>query len=74
MIVNIIKARQSFAEMAELDDVAFPLDRVALTLAMEEYPDMNILQYLKRLDTLARRRCSLSWAVRRWYIARSGSP
>jgi regulator of sirC expression with transglutaminase-like and TPR domain len=55
VIVNIIKARQSFAEMAELDDTAFPLDRVALTLAMEEYPDMDILQYLKRLDTLAAR-------------------
>ena len=55
MIVNIIKARQSFAEMADLDDAAFPLDRVALTLAMEEYPDMDILEYLKRLDTLAAR-------------------
>ncbi|MBN2319333.1 MAG: transglutaminase family protein [Acidobacteria bacterium] len=55
MIVNIIKARQSFAEMAELDDAAFPLDRVALTLAMEEYPGLDLLQYLKRLDTLAAR-------------------
>ncbi len=55
MIVNIIRARQSFAEMAELDDAAFPLDRVALTLAMEEYPDLDILEYLKRLDTLAAR-------------------
>jgi regulator of sirC expression with transglutaminase-like and TPR domain len=55
VIVNIIKARQSFADMAELDDAAFPLDRVALILAMEEYPDLDLLQYLKRLDTLAAR-------------------
>lgn len=55
MIVHIIKARQSFAEMAELDDAAFPLDRVALTLAMEEYPDLDLMEYLKRLDTLAAR-------------------
>jgi regulator of sirC expression with transglutaminase-like and TPR domain len=55
VIVDIIKARQAFAEMAELDEEAFPLDRVALTLAMEEYPGLDLLHYLKRLDTLAAR-------------------
>ena len=55
MIVNILQARQSFAEMAELDDAAFPLDRVALTLAMEEYPGLDLPQYLRHLDTLAAR-------------------
>ncbi|MBN2243461.1 MAG: transglutaminase family protein [Acidobacteria bacterium] len=55
MIVNIIKARRSFAEMLELDEEAFHLDRVALTLAMEEYPDLDLPHYLKRLDTLAAR-------------------
>ena len=55
MIVNILQAPQSFAEMAELDDAAFPLDRVALTLAMEEYPGLDLPQYLRHLDTLAAR-------------------
>lgn len=55
MIVHIIKARQSFSEMADLDDEAFPLDRAALTLALEEYPDLDLSRYLRHLDTLAAR-------------------
>jgi regulator of sirC expression with transglutaminase-like and TPR domain len=41
--------------MAELDDEAFPLDRAALTLALEEYPDLDLPRYLRHLDTLAAR-------------------
>jgi len=55
VIVNIIKTRQSFSAMAELDDETFPLDRVALTLAQEQYPDLDSRKYLKHLDTLAAR-------------------
>jgi regulator of sirC expression with transglutaminase-like and TPR domain len=55
VIVNILKARQSFSKMAALDQEAFSLDHVALTLALEEYPDLDLQAYLRRLDTLAGR-------------------
>ena len=55
MIVEAIKARESFLELAALDEENFPLDRAALVLAMEEYPEINILTYLRKLDTLAAR-------------------
>ncbi len=55
MIIETIKARQLFAQIAGIDEDAFPLDRAALTLAMEEYPGLNISEHLRRLDTLAAR-------------------
>jgi len=55
VIVNIIKARQSFSEIADRDDEAFPLDRAALTLALEEYPDLDLPKYLRHLDTMSAR-------------------
>ena len=55
MIVENIKARQSFSELAVLDEEAFPLDRAALVLATEEYPGINIPGYLRMLDTFAAR-------------------
>ena len=55
MIVEAIKARESFLELAALDEENFPLDRAALVLAMEEYPEIDILTYLRKLDTLAAR-------------------
>ena len=55
MIIETIKARESFRDIAALDEEAFPLDRAALILALEEYPDLNIQEYLRRLDTLAAR-------------------
>lgn len=55
MILEALRAKQSFSEIAVLDEEALPLDRAALTLALEEYPDLNIQDYLRRLDTLAAR-------------------
>jgi regulator of sirC expression with transglutaminase-like and TPR domain len=55
VIVEILKARQSFQEIAALDEDALPLDRASLIMALEEYPDLDILGYLRRLDTLAAR-------------------
>jgi len=53
VIVDNIKARQSFSELAALDEEAFPLDRAALVLATEEYPEIDIPAYLRQLDTFA---------------------
>ncbi len=55
MILETIKARQFFSEIAALDEDTLFLDRAAFTMALEEYPDLNILHYLRRLDTLAAR-------------------
>ena len=55
MIIETIKARQSFLELASLGEDAFPLDRAALTMALDEYPDIDIPAYLRKLDTLAAR-------------------
>ena len=55
MITETIKARQIFSEIATLDEDTFPLDRAALALALEEYPELDISEYLRRLDTLAAR-------------------
>jgi regulator of sirC expression with transglutaminase-like and TPR domain len=48
-------ARRRFAELAELHESVFPLDRVVLTIAVEEYPDLDVDFYLRKLDTLAAR-------------------
>jgi regulator of sirC expression with transglutaminase-like and TPR domain len=53
VIIETIKARQSFLQFTALDEEAFPLDRAALSLALEEYPDLDIQSYLRRLDSLA---------------------
>lgn len=55
MIIESINARQSFSQIAALDENAFFLDRAALTFALEEYPDLNVQKYLRRLDTFAAR-------------------
>lgn len=55
MIVETIKALQSFSKIAALGEEAFSLDRAALTIALEEYPHLDIQEYLRRLDTLAAR-------------------
>jgi regulator of sirC expression with transglutaminase-like and TPR domain len=55
VIFETIRARQSFAEIAALDEEAWSLDRAALTMALEEYPDLKIQDYVRRLDTLAAR-------------------
>jgi len=55
VIIEILKARLSFSEIAALDDEALPLDRAALALALEEYPELNVREYLSRIDTMAAR-------------------
>lgn len=53
MITDILQSRQSFLELASLDEGYFPLDRAALTIALEEYPELRIEDYLRRLDGFA---------------------
>ena len=53
MIINALKARRCFSELAALDEDAFPLDRAALVMALDEYPELDLQEYLRRLDTLA---------------------
>jgi regulator of sirC expression with transglutaminase-like and TPR domain len=55
VILETIRARRSFAEIAALDEEAWSLDRAALTMALEEYPDLKIQDYVRRLDTFAAR-------------------
>lgn len=55
MIIETLRAHQSFSEIAACDEGSFPLDRASLTMALEEYPDLDIQRYLRRLDTLAAR-------------------
>ncbi len=55
MIKDILRARQAFSEVAALDETSFSLDRAALTIALEEYPQLEIDAYLRRLDRLAAR-------------------
>ena len=55
MILEHLRSRQVFAELAALDESVFPLDRAALAIALEEYPDLNTESYLSQLDTLAAR-------------------
>ena len=55
MIIEALRARKVFSEIAALDESVFSLDRAALTLGLEEYPDLQIDEYLRRLDTLAAR-------------------
>ncbi len=53
MIIETLHARQVFAQIAALDESVFSLDRAALAIGLEEYPDMNMEEYLRRLDRLA---------------------
>jgi regulator of sirC expression with transglutaminase-like and TPR domain len=53
VIIETIKSRQAFMELVALDEEAFPLDRAALVVALEEYPELSIPKYLRKLDALA---------------------
>lgn len=55
MIIEALRARQSFSAIAALDEIALSLDYAALTIALEEYPDLNIQSYLRKIDMLAAR-------------------
>ncbi len=55
MIGETLHARRIFQEIASLDESLFPLDRAALAVGLEEYPALDIEDYLRRLDLLAAR-------------------
>ena len=55
MIIETIKAREEFLKIAALDEETFSLDRAALAMASDEYPNLDIRDYLRRLDMLAAR-------------------
>jgi regulator of sirC expression with transglutaminase-like and TPR domain len=55
VIINSLKARRIFSELAAIDEDFFPLDRAALAIGLDAYPDLDIDRYLKRLDILAGR-------------------
>jgi len=56
LILENLRSREVFADLAALDESVFPLDRAALAIALEEYPHLNIESYLSKLDTLAARK------------------
>jgi regulator of sirC expression with transglutaminase-like and TPR domain len=55
MILDTLRGREAFTRLAALDEEVFPLDRAALAIALEEYPELDVEAYLRRLDTLAAR-------------------
>ena len=55
MIAESLMARNTFLQLAALDESVFPLDRAALAIGLEEYPTLDIGAYLRKLDTLAMR-------------------
>jgi regulator of sirC expression with transglutaminase-like and TPR domain len=55
VIIEAFRARRAFADIAALEESVFSLDRAALSIALEEYPELDIALYLRRLDTLAAR-------------------
>ncbi|MGH9461933.1 MAG: SirB1 family protein [Vicinamibacteria bacterium] len=54
-----MSARDDFAQMAARADDAIEIDRAALLIAAEEYPDLWIDEYLGKLELLAHRVQSL---------------
>jgi regulator of sirC expression with transglutaminase-like and TPR domain len=55
VIAESLMARNTFLQLAALDEAVFPLDRAALAIGLEEYPALDVGAYLCRLDTLAMR-------------------
>jgi regulator of sirC expression with transglutaminase-like and TPR domain len=55
VIIDVLRARRTFSSFAALDDSVFSLDRCALSIGLEEYPNLEIDSYLRRLDTFAAR-------------------
>jgi len=52
---GVVGTRQAFAEMAARPNETIEMDRAALLIAAEEYPDLSLEAYLERLDELAER-------------------
>jgi regulator of sirC expression with transglutaminase-like and TPR domain len=55
VIANTLLARKAFADLSILEETVFPLDRAALAIGLEEYPELRIDDYLRCLDTYAAR-------------------
>jgi regulator of sirC expression with transglutaminase-like and TPR domain len=55
MLFEVLRARHIFAELACLDESVFALDRAALAVGLEEYPNLQTEIYLRKLDTFAAR-------------------
>lgn len=53
MITELLQSRSVFAALSALDEALFPLDRAALALALDEYPELDTDAYLRRLDEMA---------------------
>jgi regulator of sirC expression with transglutaminase-like and TPR domain len=53
LILETLRARSVFNSLAALDESVFPLDRCALALALDEYPNLDIEAFLRRLNHLA---------------------
>ena len=53
MITDTLRARKVFASLAALDESVFPLDRAAVAIALEEYPELDVDSCLRRLDEFA---------------------
>jgi regulator of sirC expression with transglutaminase-like and TPR domain len=55
MVVEALRARRVFAEIAAADESNFPLDRAAIAIGLEEYPGLDLDEYLRHLNNLAAR-------------------
>jgi regulator of sirC expression with transglutaminase-like and TPR domain len=55
LIAEALRARQIFDAISALEESVFPLDRAALAIGLEEYPGLDIDEYLRRLNNLAAR-------------------
>jgi regulator of sirC expression with transglutaminase-like and TPR domain len=55
LIAEALRARQVFAAISALEESVFPLDRAALAIGLEEYPGLDMDEYLRRLNNLAAR-------------------
>jgi regulator of sirC expression with transglutaminase-like and TPR domain len=55
LIAEALRARQIFDEISALEESVFPLDRAALAIGLEEYPGLDMDEYLRRLNNLAAR-------------------
>lgn len=52
---ELFHTREAFAEMASRPNETIEIDRAALLIAAEEYPDLSLEPYLQQLDELADR-------------------
>jgi len=51
--MNRIEARAQFAALAARSEAELEMDRAAFLIAAEEYPDLDVEQYLERMNSIA---------------------